>query len=153
MSLISKLQFPDAKFDLYFLGFDSPKAASAGRARSDRQGLIELTHNYGTESDPSYRPCNGNTEPHLGFGHICISVDNVPAACRRLEHAGFQFQERLAEAGANDAAILLDPDGYWIKIVAQDQRAGDHSIAQETDVDTYRMVGSTSPRMRWDKNK
>lgn len=74
MTVIKKLEFPDAKFDLYFLAYDSPNALSHGSAVWDREGLIELTHNYGTENDAEYKVNNGNTEPHRGFGHTCISV-------------------------------------------------------------------------------
>lgn len=74
MSVVKKLEFPDAKFDLYFLGYDSPKALSHGNSVFDREGLIELTHNYGTENDPEYKVNTGNVEPHRGFGHTCISV-------------------------------------------------------------------------------
>lgn len=95
MKLLDKLPQKEAKFDLYFLGYDSAKAASGGNARSDREGLIELTHNYGTESDDSYKPNNGNKDPLKGFGHTCISVDNIQAACKRLEDAGVRFQKRL----------------------------------------------------------
>lgn len=35
---INKLENPDNKFDLYFLAYDSPKAASAGKHWSDREG-------------------------------------------------------------------------------------------------------------------
>jgi hypothetical protein len=49
MKMIRKIEQPEAKFDLYFMGYDSPKAVSHGNHFSDREGLIELTHNYGTE--------------------------------------------------------------------------------------------------------
>lgn len=74
MKVVKKLEFPEAKFDLYFLGYDSPNALSHGNSAFDREGLIELTHNYGTENDPEYKVNNGNSEPHRGFGHTCISV-------------------------------------------------------------------------------
>lgn len=74
MTVVKKLEFPDNKFDLYFLGYDSPNALSHGNGVWDREGLIELTHNYGTENDAEYKVNNGNTEPHRGFGHTCISV-------------------------------------------------------------------------------
>jgi lactoylglutathione lyase len=74
MKLVKKLEFPEAKFDLYFLGYDSPNALSHGNSPFDREGLIELTHNYGTENDPEFKVNNGNSEPHRGFGHTCISV-------------------------------------------------------------------------------
>lgn len=95
MSQINKFSFPDNQFDLYFLAYDSPEAASSGHHHwTDRQGIIELTHNYGTELDDSYKPNNGNKDPGKGFGHVCISVDNIQAACRRLEDAGYQFQKK-----------------------------------------------------------
>ena len=69
MKLINKLPNPDAKFDLYFLAFDSPKALNHGRDWTDRQGILELTHNYGSE-EGDWQANNGNGEPHKGFGHI-----------------------------------------------------------------------------------
>lgn len=67
---------PEAKFDNYFLAYDDPKGASTGAHWTDRQGVLELTHNYGTENDKDYKIANGNSEPGKGFGHICVSVDN-----------------------------------------------------------------------------
>src|ERR1700760_3235576 len=43
MKVIKKIPNPDAKFDLYFLAYDSPKSASPGNVWSDREGLIDLT--------------------------------------------------------------------------------------------------------------
>lgn len=95
MKVVNTLKNPDAKFDLYFLGYDSPKAVSPSNHWSDREGLIELTHNYGTEDDPNYKTVNGNSEPYRGFGHVCISVDNIQAACKRLEDEGYKFQKKV----------------------------------------------------------
>ncbi|KAI4248693.1 MAG: hypothetical protein L6R42_009183, partial [Xanthoria sp. 1 TBL-2021] len=89
MSLIQKIPQPDAKFDLYFLAYDSPTAMSPKAPWYDRQGILELTHNYGTENDPNYKPANGNSDPGRGFGHVCIAVDNIQAACQRIEDAGY----------------------------------------------------------------
>lgn len=47
MSVIKKLDFPDAKYSLYFMAFDSPSAKSHGNSTFDREGIIELTHNHG----------------------------------------------------------------------------------------------------------
>lgn len=52
MKMVNKMENPDAKFDLYFMAYDDPKSVSHGKHWSDREGLIELTHNYGT-LDPS----------------------------------------------------------------------------------------------------
>jgi lactoylglutathione lyase len=97
MTLIKHLQFPEAKFDLYFLAYDSPSALSAGNSTFDREGVIELTHNYGTEDDENYTVNSGNKEPHRGFGHVCISVDKIQAACNRIEEAGYKFQKKLTD--------------------------------------------------------
>jgi lactoylglutathione lyase len=44
-------------------------------------GVLELTHNHGTENDAEFAYHNGNTDPR-GFGHICISVPDVREAAR-----------------------------------------------------------------------
>lgn len=113
LQLIETIQNPENKFDLYFLAYDSPGAVSHGSIRSDREGLIELTHNYGTENDPEYAVANGNREPGRGFGHLCISVDNIQAACDRIEKAGYKFQKKLTDGRMRDIAFVLDPDEYW----------------------------------------
>jgi len=79
------------------MAYDGPTSVSGGSNWTDREGIIELTHNYGTENDPDYKVANGNTEPHRGFGHTCISVDNIQAACQRLEDAGYKFQKKLTD--------------------------------------------------------
>ncbi|KAI1118286.1 lactoylglutathione lyase [Nemania sp. NC0429] len=145
LSLVRKLTFPEAKFDLYFLAYDSPSAASHGNHVSDREGVVELTHNYGTEDDASYAINNGNKEPHRGFGHLCVSVDNIQAACRRLEEAGYAFQKKLADGRMKNIAFALDPDGYWVEIISQKpgsrgaEDPEEEATATATDPSTYRM--------------
>ncbi|KAF8420183.1 lactoylglutathione lyase-like protein [Tirmania nivea] len=123
MSLINKLDNPDAKFCLYFLAFDSPEADSYGKVWTDREGLLELTHNYGTEDDPSYKVNNGNDDPeHQGFGHIAISVNNITRTCEELAAAGVQFKKPLSkdrslDACREDIVYALDPDGYYIALI------------------------------------
>lgn len=70
MSLVRTAENPEAKFNLYFLGYASPQATAAGDKTPSREGLLELTWNYGTEKDPSFKYHNGNDQPQ-GFGHIC----------------------------------------------------------------------------------
>jgi len=138
MTMIQKIEQPEAKFDIYFMGYDSPKAASHGNHTFDREGLIELTHNYGTENDPEYKVATGNSEPGRGFGHTCISVDNLQAACQRLEDTGYKFHKRLTDGPIKDVAFALDPDGYWVKIIGQ-QSLEKTAGVKETDTQTYRM--------------
>lgn len=138
MKLIKKLEFPDNKFDLYFLGYDSPSALYHGRPFAGREGLIELTHNYGTENDPNFSVTTGNKEPHRGFGHTCISVDNIQAACKRIEDAGYTFQKKLTDGRMRHIAFVLDPDGYWCEVIGQ-KPIEETAEVKETDVSTYRM--------------
>ncbi|PHH52473.1 Lactoylglutathione lyase [Ceratocystis fimbriata CBS 114723] len=138
MKVVKTLKFPDAKFDLYFLGYDNPGSLSYGNNTFDREGLIELTHNYGTENDAEYKLNNGNAEPHRGFGHVCISVDNIQAACQRLEDAGYQFKKKLTDGTMKNIAFALDPDGYWVEVIGQ-KPLEESAALTSTDVNTYRM--------------
>ncbi|KAI9769103.1 MAG: Lactoylglutathione lyase [Geoglossum simile] len=137
LTLLKKVDFSAQKFSIYLLAYDSPDAISHGAHFTDREGVIELTHNHGTENDPNYRPNNGNTEPHRGFGHICISVDNIQAACKRIADAGYAFQKRLEDGRMKNVAFALDPDGYWVEIVGQkklEDTAKNHSMFRVKDI-------------------
>lgn len=139
MKMIRKIEQPEAKFDLYFMGYDSPKALSSGNHFSNGEGLIELTHNYGTENDPNFKANTGNSEPFKGFGHTCISVDNLQAACKRIEDAGYKFQKKLTDGRMKHIAFALDPDGYWVEIIGQNSLEKTEGV-KTTDLQTYRMV-------------
>ena len=115
--LVTQLDFDEARFSLYFLQprghadrADGSLAQTFGRA-----GLLELTHNWGSEDDDSAMH-SGNSEPK-GFGHICIAVPDIEAACARFEEMGVRFQKKLGEGGMKEIAFILDPDGYWIEVV------------------------------------
>lgn len=75
-------------------------------------GVLELTHNHGTESDPSFSGyASGNTDPGKGFGHIAITVPDIQLACARFEQLGVPFKKRLTDGKMRDIAFILDPDG------------------------------------------
>jgi len=79
--------------------------------------VLELTHNHGTESDPTFEGyASGNTEPGRGFGHIAITVPDIEAACARFESLGVKFKKRLTDGMMKNIAFILDPDGYWIEV-------------------------------------
>jgi lactoylglutathione lyase len=79
-------------------------------------GILELTHNPGTETLDKTPYHSGNSEPR-GFGHIAITVDDVEAACARFERLGVPFKKRLTDGKMKNIAFILDPDGYWIEVV------------------------------------
>ena len=137
MKQINKIENPDANFDLYFLAYDTPNAIDHGAEWTNRQGVLELTHNHGTEKDDNFKVANGNSEPGKGFGHICISVDHIQAACQRIEDAGYKFQKKLSDGRMHNIAFALDPDGYWVEIVAFNPVDQTEHI-KETDLTTYK---------------
>ncbi|EJU04484.1 glyoxalase I [Dacryopinax primogenitus] len=125
MEQIDTMQGSD--FTLYFLAYDTSKGADSAedkaKYRSSREGLLELTHNHGTESDPNFKGyASGNAEPGRGFGHTCISTPNVEEACARLERLGVPFQKKLTDGRMKNIAFALDPDGYWVEIIGYQER-------------------------------
>ncbi|KAH9834675.1 monomeric glyoxalase I [Teratosphaeria destructans] len=117
----------DAGFTLYFLGYGAPPPAGETSANgvnptADREGLLELTWNYGTEKEEGRVYHDGNAEPQ-GFGHICVSVDDLNKACERFESKGVQWKKRLSDGRMRNVAFVLDPDGYWIEVI-QNERFG-----------------------------
>lgn len=123
MSLVRLKKNPDSKFDLYFLAklSESEKQSlPAGEALekwvSHQRGILELTHNYGTEDDPNFSYHNGNDEPK-GFGHICFSVPDLDEAVAWFDKNLVEFQKRPEEGNMKNIAFIKDPDGYWIEIV------------------------------------
>lgn len=130
MKLLKRFDFPEMSFSLYFMAYvragDEPVPdASIDRAvyAFRQKATLELTHNWGTESDaafPGYH--NGNNEPR-GFGHIGISVPDVYEACRRFEKLGVRFVKRPDEGRMKGLAFITDPDGYWIEILSAESLA------------------------------
>jgi len=75
MTLMRTSENESAKFNLYFLGYPgndgvSTESVNGVNPTAGREGLLELTWNYGTEKDANFKYHNGNDQPQ-GFGHIC----------------------------------------------------------------------------------
>ena len=121
MYLIQKDSVPDAQSDRYFLGYvrsgDDPGRSFSGEDWHNREGILELVHGHGTEHDATFQVSSGNDPPWLGYGHICISVDNLEAICQQLECEGAQWGKRLKEGWNSFMAFVKDPDGYWIELL------------------------------------
>ena len=89
----------------------------ARRAWIARQsGILELTHNWGSETDPAFHYHNGNSEPR-GFGHICISVPDFDAAIRWFDQNNVPYQKRPEDGTMRHIAFIKDPDDYWVEII------------------------------------
>lgn len=69
MTLLRTTENPANGFNLYFLGYPD-KQTTDKSLTADKEGILELTWNYGTEEDTNFSYHNGNEEPQ-GFGHIC----------------------------------------------------------------------------------
>ena len=142
MSLKRTSENKDNGFNLYFLGYgaDAPKESANGtNPVADREGILELTWNYGTEKDADFKYHDGNAEPQ-GFGHICVSVDDLEAACKRFEDQSVSFKKKLSDGrmkhiafvlgglwstpdlcGVNNTDFVPDPDGYWIEVIQNEK--------------------------------
>ncbi|XP_059898548.1 lactoylglutathione lyase-like [Gadus macrocephalus] len=122
MTLLQKIDFPSMRFSFYFLGYEErSEIPSDVKERTawtfSRRGTIELTHNWGSESDENLSHHNGNSEPR-GFGHIGIAVPDVYAACKVFEAQGVTFVKKPEAGKVKDLAFIRDPDGYWIEILS-----------------------------------
>ncbi|KAI6166025.1 Glyoxalase/Bleomycin resistance protein/Dihydroxybiphenyl dioxygenase [Pisolithus thermaeus] len=112
MTLLHESNMGD--FTLYFLAYEDDNLSPDEKSSSvfGRQGVLELTHNHGTETDPNFQGyASGNSEPGKGFGHIAITVANVEEACARFEKLGVPFKKRLTDGKMRHIAFILDPDG------------------------------------------
>ncbi|QDZ29618.1 lactoylglutathione lyase [Noviherbaspirillum sp. UKPF54] len=128
MRALRKLDFPEMQFSLYFLAKadDAAVPDDAGERTAwtfSQRGILELTHNWGTESDPDFRYHDGNAKPQ-GFGHICFSVPDLAAAVRWFDDNQVAFVKRPDQGKMKDVAFIKDPDGYWIEIVQPDLLTG-----------------------------
>lgn len=131
MTLLNRFDFPKMKFSLYFMGYLRPEDGELPEDPAKRaeftfrqKAAIELTHNYGTESDGGFAGYhNGNDDPR-GFGHIGITVPDVYAACQRFESLGVEFVKRPDDGSMKGLAFIKDPDGYWIEILSATGLAG-----------------------------
>jgi lactoylglutathione lyase len=125
-TLLHKVDFPEMKFSLYFLALLQEgevvpqEPAALARFVFSRETTLELTHNWGTESDANFAGYHdGNREPR-GFGHLGVSVPDVHAACERFERLGVSFVKRPDDGKMKGIAFIKDPDGYWIEILSPD---------------------------------
>jgi lactoylglutathione lyase len=122
LRVLRKLDFPESTFSLYFLahpiqGQSVPEDQSERMAYTfSQRGILELTHNWGTENNPDFNYHDGNSQPQ-GFGHICFSVPDLEKATAWFDENHVQFIKRSDQGKMKNVVFIKDPDGYWIEIV------------------------------------
>lgn len=99
MKLLRKKDYPDGKFTLAFVGYDT----------EDRAAVIELTYNWGVSG---YDPGNA-------YGHIAIEVEDAHQACESVKANGGTVTREAGpmKHGSTIIAFVQDPDGYKIEFI------------------------------------
>ncbi|MFG6448699.1 lactoylglutathione lyase [Roseateles sp. BYS180W] len=122
LRVLRKLDFESMSFSLYFLAApeqaaDAPQDAAERTAWTfSQRGVLELTHNWGTEAQADFHYHDGNAQPQ-GFGHICFSVPDLDAAMAWFDQHQVPYVKRPDQGKLKDVAFIKDPDGYWIEII------------------------------------
>lgn len=92
---------------LSFLGYGAAPSDDGGtNPGPTREGLLELTYNHGTEKKEGKVYSDGNSDPQ-GFGHICVSVDDIDKACERFEQKGVTWKKKLTDGRMRNIAFVL----------------------------------------------
>ncbi|MEH6455538.1 MAG: lactoylglutathione lyase [Cocleimonas sp.] len=101
MTELRRKNYPDGEFTLAFMGYGDEKENT----------VLELTHNWGTES----------YELGTAYGHIAIEVDDVYEACEKMKQTGGKVIRDAGpmNAGTTIIAFLEDPDGYEIELIGK----------------------------------
>ena len=99
MKLIRKHDYPEYEFSLAYLGYGDESETT----------VLELTHNWGTESYDL-----GNA-----YGHIAIGVDDVYKTCDKIKELGGNVVREAGPMQGGDTVIAFveDPDGYKIELL------------------------------------
>lgn len=99
MKLLRKEDYPEYEFTLAFVGYGD---------ETDNT-VIELTHNWGTESYDL-----GNA-----YGHVAIGVDDVYQTCDKIKEMGGNVVREAGPMQGGDTVIAFveDPDGYKVEIL------------------------------------
>ncbi|XBW38083.1 hypothetical protein QEN19_003670 [Hanseniaspora menglaensis] len=137
--VISVKKFPQWSFDLYFLS-QNHKLKSEDVFTTE--GILELTHNYGTENDQEYFINHGNDpEKGEGFGHLCVSTFDVDSFYKKIKSQfkdSIKFHTKLNEPGSKKGIFFLyDPDQYLIEIFAYGNRANHAKDEENMVVSNY----------------
>ena len=90
---LSRKDYPSGRFTLVFLA-----------APGDEAAQVELTHNWDPETLTGGR----------NFGHLAYAVDDIYAACQRLQDAGVTINRPPRDG---HMAFVRSPDGISIELL------------------------------------
>jgi lactoylglutathione lyase len=93
LEVLSRKDFPQGKFTLIFLA-----------APGDSEAQVELTHNWEPESYTGGR----------NFGHLAYAVDDIYAACERLQQQGVTINRPPRDGRM---AFVRSPDNISIELL------------------------------------
>ncbi len=99
MNLIRRKDYPTGEFTLAFVGYGTEAEGA----------VIELTHNWGTNS---YNLGDG-------FGHVALGVEDIYSACQNIRDRGGKIVRKPGpmKHGTTEIAFVEDPDGYKIELI------------------------------------
>lgn len=105
MKILRQNDYPEGRFTLAFVGYGD----------EDNHTVLELTHNWDTESYDL-----GNA-----YGHIAIGVDDAYKACEEIKARGGKVVREAGpmKGGVTVIAFVEDPDGYKVELIQQDENA------------------------------
>jgi len=89
--------------------------ACIGYGNENEHTVIELTHNWDTES----------YEIGGGFGHFALGVDDIYGVCDKLRADGVKISREPGpmKHGTTVIAFVEDPDGYKIELIELSSRS------------------------------
>lgn len=93
LEVLSRRDYPQGKFTLIFLA-----------APGDHDAQVELTHNWEPEEYGGGR----------NFGHLAYAVDDIYAACERLQQHGVTINRPPRDGRM---AFVRSPDGISIELL------------------------------------
>lgn len=99
--LVRKSQYPQDKFDLYFV--EAPSETSGAQ--------IEFTYNY-DRTTYNYGD---------GYGHIALAVKSIADIEQKLKAHGLKFSwgPGMRPGGKGGMAFVKDPDGYSLELLEE----------------------------------
>ena len=99
MKILRRKDYPDGRFTLAFVGYGDESS----------NAVIELTHNWDTES----------YDIGTGYGHIALGMENIYTACDAIREKGGKISREPGpmKHGITEIAFVEDPDGYKIELI------------------------------------